>query len=290
MMDHEIENIIKGLTKQQRRHYQKALKLLREGKMNLAFDLAFKIAAYLNYDFVQHLIDCACGEGTYRIVSFWTQKDYQSRVDGRAVRLDFIGVDTKGKLINIEIQMNHTNSIFKKSRLNQAYIDAFQLGQNTDTNQLQDVLILSFVDRDIGKHNEASYTYSFSEEKYHDRPNVGVKYTIVNLRYEGRDSPLGKLIGDLKQTEESKMSSEVMVNALKYVKEGGDTMMVKAIKGGPEAVRRYLEDEARKKAVEETKTEFVRNMHSSGKDPEEIAFLLQLPLDEVKKYLRADEA
>ena len=67
-------------------------------------------------------------------------------------------------------------------------------------------------------------------------------------------------------------------------------MIVKAIKGGPEAVRRYLDDVAEKKGVEKTKMELARFYHSLGKDPEEIAFLLHLPLDEAKKYIGAEEA
>ena len=62
--------------------------------------------------------------------------------------------------------------------------------------------------------------------------------------------------------------------------------LVKAIKGGPEAVKQYF----KKLGAEETKKELARHMHSLGKSPEEIAFLLMLSLDEVEKYLEADEA
>ena len=62
--------------------------------------------------------------------------------------------------------------------------------------------------------------------------------------------------------------------------------LVKAIKGGPEAVRRYLEE----KTLEGERKRLVCFHHSMGRAPEEIAFLLQLPLDEVKKYIGADEA
>ena len=62
--------------------------------------------------------------------------------------------------------------------------------------------------------------------------------------------------------------------------------LVKAIKGGPEAVEKYFKN----LGVEELNMELARHMHSLGKSPEEIAFLLMLSLDEVEKYLEADEA
>ena len=265
--------------------------------MCLAYDRAFTLAMCQSSDLAQHILDAVLGKDVVHVDSFSTEKEFRYYIGGRAMRLDFFGLDQKNnKLINIEMQMSNIGEVPVKMRLNQSYIDRSHPRIGSSLKKICGLIVLFFVNADIFGQGKAIYEPPLDYWSKGGHPfNDGVRRIIVNLKYQGKENTeLCHLIEDLKQTNLHKMHSNIMKNALQLVLEGGRDMWIKAFKGGPydAYMLQFAKGEAsgikKGEAKGEAKKAVATVMHLrrvKGLSAEEISDLVGYPLDEVRAIL-----
>ncbi len=102
----------------------------------------------------------------------------------------------------------------------------------------------------------------------------GSHIIYVNAAYQGEDR-IGRLMHDFRCTDADDMYNPILAEKVRYFKE---------TEGGREQMCKLMEDIAQRTA-KETRTEIAASMFGKGYPIEEIADILRIPVNDIRKMI-----
>lgn len=191
-------------------------------------------------------------EKSFSIISVRSQSIIQNTY-GKDVRLDILAKDDQGRLFDIEMQQDDHYAPPERTRYYSSMLDLkhiSDLWQNKGVKNpwltIPETYVIFFTKKDHFKENEPVYHIDRCiREK--DCLSIRDKQHIIciNCSYENKDTDIGRLIHDLRQSDPDPMFNKTLSERVKYIKEdkeGGDLMC--------EAVQKLMDE---MKAEGETK-------------------------------------
>jgi len=218
-----------------------------------------------------------------------------SNIYGRGVRFDVFVTDSLGRDYNFEIQNADSDAIPKRARYNSSMLDYHSLKAGKDWDKLPETYVIFITKRDVLKHALPIYHIDRNiKELDQDFPDEA---HILYVNGENTsDTPLGRLMQDFRQTQADKISSNVLAQRMKLIKnnESEVSKMCEAVE--QYAAEREARGEARGIALGEArgeangilrgKAESIKNLMCNTQYTAEQAMeALGIPKAEFSKYL-----
>ncbi len=204
-------------------------------------------------------------------------------LQGRSSVLDIYAIDDKGCHYNIEVQRVNKGAEPKRARYNSSLLDANLLMHGVAVSNLPEVYVIFITEHDYFGRKKPLYTVERTiREIGGDLFNDGSHIIYVNSEIQDA-TRLGRLMSDMHCADPHEMNNEVLSERIRYFKETeeGLTTMCKLME--------EYGDRREAKGILLAGTRFVLNLWNSGmRDPQQIANLTNLSLDEVKKLLEED--
>lgn len=207
----------------------------------------------------------------------------------RSVKLDILAVDSGMRRYNIEIQRADAGAGKKRAQFYSGMMDANFLDKGTDWNDLPETYVVFITENDVVGRGEPLYEVERCYLKTVEPFGDGSHIIYVNGAYRG-ETPVGRLMHDFFCTDPEDMYYKSLSDRVRFFKKEkeGVAIMCKMIEDMRNEAFNEGEEEGRKKGIKEGRENQIRetaiNMLAKGKyHIEEIADILGMPLDEVKK-------
>ena len=144
-------------------------------------------------------------------------QDSIASLKGKNVRLDALCETTAGDLINIEIQNIADEAPPRRARFYASMLDEKVSRRGVDYKDLPRTIVIFICKKDPFAQDCSKYVIERTFQ--HSRQKFGDGSTIIYINCEKEDnSPLGKLIHDLKSSDPEKMFSSTLANRVKFCK------------------------------------------------------------------------
>lgn len=183
-------------------------------------DEALKRNVFKNPECTQLVLRTIMGKDDIVIESVKTGYEVKT-AGGATVRYDILARDTKGNYYDIEIPHSSSFAIPERARFYGNVIDACIINPD-DPDDLPDVYIIFIITDDIlGLGRPVYYTVDSlgDEDRQIQVPVDFGKHTIyVNQKIQD-DTPLGKLMADLEQTDPSEFNYQILADKVRELKE-----------------------------------------------------------------------
>lgn len=135
----------------------------------------------------------------------------------RSVRLDVMGVDSNGKIYDIEIQRSNTGAIAKRARYNSAMMDSNATSQGQKLDELPETYVIFITENDVLKGNLGIYHIDRiireTGQPFDDKAHI----IYVNGEYSADDN-IGNLMRDMHCKTAGNISNRIIANEISYYK------------------------------------------------------------------------
>lgn len=243
-----------------------------------------------------------------QFASYSTQKSYRNRFKKRSVILDFLGkLLGKCAFVNIEMQRLKFGSTLFRARLHDAFILINNINENDKFNEIPRNYIIFICEHDPFYNKHKKSDFSKIRKIYHivnviaetgDTVDNGLEVIYLNLAAPEDDTPLGKLIHDLKCVNPDEMYYEVLANELRYYKENEEGVKalhkmwyssIRTIESKNKVIRKQREELAK---ANDTSAKFasassnlIHKLSEKGMATDEIANISGLTIQEIQDIL-----
>ena len=138
---------------------------------------------------------------------------------GKSVELDVLAKDKNGTIYDIEIQNDHQKAPPRRLRYYSSLIDAKYLDKGQSYAKLPEKYVIFITDGDYYKKDKPLYEFVMTCQDKEDPflLNDGQHLMYVNGD-NASDTPLGRLMQDLKEPDPNKMHNEILRNKVNYYK------------------------------------------------------------------------
>lgn len=224
--------------------------------------------------------DKACAEFLLRIIlnrddltvqEVHGQHDLKN-LQGRSVRLDILAVDEKNRVYNIEVQRGDHGAAAKRARYNSSLLDANLTSRGDDYEQLNETYVIFIAEHDVLKGGLPIYhidrTIRENGAVFCDEAHI--IYVNAQIRDE---TALGRLMQDFVCTDPAKMNYPQLAQRARYFKEN---------EKGVTTMSRIFEEIAQEAAYKKSVSIAEKLLKGSKMTYEEIAEMVELPVEEVK--------
>ena len=247
------------------------------------FSDRFMTFIFRNKKAVEHVVRVILKDPEITVIDAHTQYTIP-RTESREVRLDVLAEDSKGRIINIEIQRADNVVHAKRTRLYHSAIDSSFIAKGSEYSNLPDTYVIYISLTDIWKGGRAVYYVSKSLSNgtaYDD----GQHTIYVNASVEEKDEPeitaLMKYFRTCDPSDDSQGKLSDYVQNVKNEKEGQDSML------------KFEDDEIYKVGKEEGRAQgFIENalaMLRKGRlTLEEIAEYSSLSVNDITELARVN--
>lgn len=239
-----------------------------------------------------------------KVVEQTLQKDYKN-LQGRSAILDCVVKDSKGKLINVEIQQENDGASPKRARYYSGLMDmnTIEPGQNFD--ELPESYVIFITREDILGYGLPIYHINRKIKEvgkdFEDRSHI----IYVNAKNQ-EDTELGKLMHDLNCKNAAQIHSRVLAERVHELKEtakgmnfmcreiekiyneGMENGFMRGEKLGLERGRSEGEKIGAERGKRENTIFIAMRMKEKGVSDEEIADILAVTVEQLKNILSSD--
>lgn len=195
---------------------------------------------------------------------------------GHSAQLDILARDENGDFFNVEIQRSDEGAPARRARFYSGVLDTVFLRAGSDYDKLPDSYVIFITENDVLAEGRPIYNVDRTILQSNKAFNDGSHIIYVNSQIQD-DTPLGRLMQDLYCTEPAKLNYKEFaprMEHLKYSKEGEEKMT--------DIIELYARQQA--EAAERKKSmEFAKRALTKGYSLEDVAYLAELPIDEVRK-------
>lgn len=248
--------------------------LQRLAKLRLMDDDFFSEALNGKTEAVEFILNTILERTDLKVKHTAAQVEYKSAVK-RSIRLDIQAEDFEGRVMDIEIQRADRGAGVRRARFHSSMIDRTLLAKGGDFEDLADTYVIFITENDkFGAGTPLYHIERTIEEKGHQGFGDGAHIIYVNGSFRNQDHPIGKLMYDFHCQKAGDMLNPVLADEVRKLKEteGGQRYMCKLL------------EQMREEAAEKTAVTAAKRMLERGRDTcEEIAELLELPVEEVQK-------
>lgn len=218
---------------------------------------------------VELLLRIILDKDDLKVTEVHTQHNMKN-LQGRSARLDIFAVDSKGAVMNIEVQRNDSGAVPRRARYNSSLIDANITEPGDEYEKLPESFIIFITENDVMKAGLPLYHVNRFTEETGKAFGDDAHIIYVNSQIKD-DTALGKLMQDFSCTDPSNMNYKILADRVRYFKE----------EEGVLTMCQMLEEMRNETALQTTK-EFALRLIIRGKDTlEEISEITNLPIEEV---------
>ena len=243
-----------------------------------------------------------------KLVYHETQAVLKDSYDGKGIRLDIYAADENKNVYNIEMQALDSGELEKRSRYYQSCIDMDLLDKGVRYKYLNKSIVIFICTFDMFKKDLLKYT--FSNRCNEDKDIVladGLTKVFVNASYRGNEltSNNKKLLNLIKYIstgvvtdEYTKKLDEAVISSRKrkswrneYMKYRADRedLLDMGLEQGLEMGLELGREEGLSLGREEERTKLIENMLSLDMPYEQIAKIVDVPVEEIYHYVEKKE-
>lgn len=189
-------------------------------------------------------------ERNIEVVSVQGQDEFKNSViGGRCITLDVHAIDTDGRHIDIEVQINAEGAHVKRARYHSSMMDARMLKEGQEFKEIEDSYVIFIYDHDKFKKGLPFYHIQRRVDETGEVFGDGSHIIYVNGKYNGNDD-IGQMMRDFHQCIPEQIKNEILSEAVAYYKgkEGRGVMS--------DAVREYGEEQ-KKAGIKEGQLELL---------------------------------
>ena len=189
-------------------------------------------------------------ERDIEVVSVQGQDEFKNSViGGRCITLDVHAIDTDGRHIDIEVQINAEGAHVKRARYHSSMMDARMLKEGQEFKEIEDSYVIFIYDHDKFKKGLPFYHVQRRVDETGEVFGDGSHIIYVNGKYNGNDD-IGQMMRDFHQCIPEQIKNEILSEAVAYYKgkEGRGVMS--------DAVREYGEEQ-KKAGIKEGQLELL---------------------------------
>ena len=189
-------------------------------------------------------------ERDIEVVSVQGQDEFKNSViGGRCITLDVHAIDTDGRHIDIEVQINAEGAHVKRARYHSRMMDARMLKEGQEFKEIEDSYVIFIYDHDKFKKGLPFYHIQRRVDETGEVFGDGSHIIYVNGKYNGNDD-IGQMMRDFHQCIPEQIKNEILSEAVAYYKgkEGRGVMS--------DAVREYGEEQ-KKAGIKEGQLELL---------------------------------
>ena len=189
-------------------------------------------------------------ERDIEVVSVQGQDEFKNSViGGRCITLDVHAIDTDGRRIDIEVQINAEGAHVKRARYHSSMMDARMLKEGQEFKEIEDSYVIFIYDHDKFKKGLPFYHIQRRVDETGEVFGDGSHIIYVNGKYNGNDD-IGQMMRDFHQCIPEQIKNEILSEAVAYYKgkEGRGVMS--------DAVREYGEEQ-KKAGIKEGQLELL---------------------------------
>ena len=189
-------------------------------------------------------------ERDIEVVSVQGQDEFKnSMIGGRCITLDVHAIDTDGRHIDIEVQINAEGAHVKRARYHSSMMDARMLKEGQEFKEIEDSYVIFIYDHDKFKKGLPFYHIQRRVDETGEVFGDGSHIIYVNGKYNGNDD-IGQMMRDFHQCIPEQIKNEILSEAVAYYKgkEGRGVMS--------DAVREYGEEQ-KKAGIKEGQLELL---------------------------------
>ena len=189
-------------------------------------------------------------ERDIEVVSVQGQDEFKNSViGGRCITLDVHAIDTDGRHIDIEVQINAEGAHVKRARYHSSMMDARMLKEGQEFKEIEDSYVIFIYDHDKFKKGLPFYHIQRRVDETGEVFGDGSHIIYVNGKYNGNDD-IGQMMRDFHQCILEQIKNEILSEAVAYYKgkEGRGVMS--------DAVREYGEEQ-KKAGIKEGQLELL---------------------------------
>lgn len=227
-----------------------------------------------NLPLAQFILRIVTGMPDLVLTKCETQADLKRVTGARSVCLDAIGMDSHGKIYDIEVQRSDLGADSWRARYYSSILDVENLDEGQRFKDLPDTYVIFITERDYFGMGEPVYKIQRMNETLGKPFGDGSYILYVNGEYRG-DDDIGRLMHDFCCADAADMHFEQMASRARYLKENpkGVGMMCKAM----EDMRNQAWEDGREEGKKETFdmfTTLIGKLSEQGrsKDIERIAY------------------
>ena len=231
-------------------------------------DSVFNIGMRHGTKMAEYLARMITGDRNLRIEKVLTQYGIENL--GHSVRMDALALDSKGRMIDFEMQMKREKEIGRRMRLYESSFNLAFLAKGSSYSSLPSFTMIWLYGEDPHGRGRAVYT-----SQWKDQDNIITDESVVrhevNTRYAGEDE-MGKMMYNIRCEEYAEMKDDPLKETMDYIKNTKEGMM------------EYTSDYARwkREGEEKGRESTIETLLKKGAlTASQIAEYLDIPLSEV---------
>ena len=157
-------------------------------------------------------------ERDIEVVSVQGQDEFKNSViGGRCITLDVHAIDTDGRHIDIEVQINAEGAHVKRARYHSSMMDARMLKEGQEFKEIEDSYVIFIYDHDKFKKGLPFYHIQRRVDETGEVFGDGSHIIYVNGKYNGNDD-IGQMMRDFHQCRPEQIKNEILSEAVAYYK------------------------------------------------------------------------
>ena len=184
-------------------------------------DSVFNIGMRHGTKMAEHLARMITGDKELRIEKVLTQYGIENL--GHSVRMDALAVDSKGRMIDFEMQMEREKEIGRRMRVYESSFNLAFLAKGSPYSCLPSFTMIWLYCEDPHGRGRAVYT-----SQWKDKDNMVTDESVVrhevNTRYTGEDE-MGRMMYNIRCEEYDKMNEDPLKETMDYIKNTKEGMM-----------------------------------------------------------------
>lgn len=195
-------------------HWQELIEAIQ--KMTLMDDIFFNNFMDNNVGAMEYILNIILARNDLKVLQVQAQHGVPN-LYGRSVRFDVFATDQYGREYNFEVQNANNGADPKRARYNSDMLDLRKLKAGDDFAQLPETYVIFITANDVLGYDLPIYHIERCIMEVGKKFNDSAHIIYVNGENTD-DTPLGRLMQDLKQPDASKMSSKLLADRMKYLK------------------------------------------------------------------------
>ena len=184
-------------------------------------DSVFNIGMRHGTKMAEHLARMITGDKELRIEKVLTQYGIENL--GHSVRMDTLAVDSKGRMIDFEMQMEREKEIGRRMRMYESSFNLAFLAKGSPYSCLPSFTMIWLYGEDPHGRGRAVYTSQWKDQENMVTDESVVRHE-VNTRYAGEDE-MGRMMYNIRCEEYDKMNDDPLKETMDYIKNTKEGMM-----------------------------------------------------------------
>ena len=184
-------------------------------------DSVFNIGMRHGTKMAEYLARKITGDESIRIEKVITQYGIENL--GHSVRMDALAVDSKGRMIDFEMQMERDKDISRRMRMYESSFNLAFLAKGSPYSCLPSFTMIWLYGEDPHGRGRAVYTSQWKDQENMVTDESVVRHE-VNTRYAGEDE-MGRMMYNIRCEEYDKMNEDPLKETMDYIKNTKEGMM-----------------------------------------------------------------